>query len=223
MYGWEKVLNKASTTFRALPDEDKADLTEAKAIRLMIAQPSMIKRPVIEVGGEVFTGFKADTVGGCSTRDRRGRYSMMTLASSPVVERGGVFVAESGRRRRNGWRRHRPAHMRRRRSLPVSVMTITWPRLSPWNGWRTRLALGFDAIEQARQGRIAGSSNSFSSWKGRKPSSPACSSSSRASYHAKGGSFACFRGSLDAGHGGLVGREAGAARRGRWFRSGDRS
>ncbi len=62
--GWEKVLNKASTTFRDLPDNARADLNEAKAIELMIAQPSMIKRPVIEVGGEVFTGFKADTVEG---------------------------------------------------------------------------------------------------------------------------------------------------------------
>ncbi len=62
--GLEKVLNKASTTFRDLPDADKADLTEARAIKLMIAQPSMIKRPVIEVGGKVFTGFKPDTVAG---------------------------------------------------------------------------------------------------------------------------------------------------------------
>jgi arsenate reductase (glutaredoxin) len=60
--GWEKVLNRASTTFKALPDADKADLTEGKAIRLMIAQPSMIKRPVIEIDGQVLTGFKADTV-----------------------------------------------------------------------------------------------------------------------------------------------------------------
>lgn len=60
--GWEKVLNKTSTTFKALPDADKQDLTEAKAIKLMIAQPSMIKRPVIEIGGLVLTGFKPDTV-----------------------------------------------------------------------------------------------------------------------------------------------------------------
>ena len=60
--GWEKVLNKTSTTFKALPDSDKQDLTETKAIKLMIAQPSMIKRPVIETGGKVLTGFKPDTV-----------------------------------------------------------------------------------------------------------------------------------------------------------------
>lgn len=60
--GWEKVLNKASTTFKALPEADKADLTETKAIQLMVAQPSMIKRPVIEIKDQVLTGFKPDTV-----------------------------------------------------------------------------------------------------------------------------------------------------------------
>ncbi|ESQ76253.1 arsenate reductase [Asticcacaulis sp. AC402] len=60
--GWEKVLNKASTTFKDLPPEAKVDLTEAKAIKLMIAQPSMIKRPLIEIGDQVLTGFRPDTV-----------------------------------------------------------------------------------------------------------------------------------------------------------------
>ncbi len=46
--GWETLLNKAGTTFRKLPDKDKEGLTEAKAIKLMLAQPSMIKRPVLE-------------------------------------------------------------------------------------------------------------------------------------------------------------------------------
>lgn len=45
---WEKVLNRAGTTFRKLPDADKANLSEAKAIALMVAQPSMIKRPLVE-------------------------------------------------------------------------------------------------------------------------------------------------------------------------------
>ena len=62
--GWEKVLNRASTTFKDLPDAAKQDLTEARAIKLMIAQPSMIKRPVWEVGGKVFTGFKPDAAAG---------------------------------------------------------------------------------------------------------------------------------------------------------------
>ncbi|MDO9413537.1 MAG: ArsC family reductase [Pseudolabrys sp.] len=59
--GWEVLLNKAGTTFKKLPDADKAGLTEAKAIKLMLAQPSMIKRPVIELGGgKLLVGFKPD-------------------------------------------------------------------------------------------------------------------------------------------------------------------
>lgn len=60
--GWEKLLNKASTTFKALPDMEKANLDEHAAIRLMVSQPSMIKRPVIEIGNQVLTGFRPDTV-----------------------------------------------------------------------------------------------------------------------------------------------------------------
>jgi Spx/MgsR family transcriptional regulator len=58
--GWEVLLNRAGTTFRKLPDADKADLTEAKAIGLMLAQPSMIKRPVLETDGGLIVGFKPD-------------------------------------------------------------------------------------------------------------------------------------------------------------------
>jgi arsenate reductase len=59
--GWETLLNKAGTTFRKLPDADKTDLTEAKAITLMLAQPSIIKRPVLEVGGgKIVVGFKPE-------------------------------------------------------------------------------------------------------------------------------------------------------------------
>lgn len=58
--GWEKVLNRAGTTFRKLPDEAKADLDEARAITLMIAQPSMIKRPVVETGETIELGFKPE-------------------------------------------------------------------------------------------------------------------------------------------------------------------
>jgi len=59
--GWEALLNKAGTTFRKLPDKDKEGLTEAKAIKLMLAQPSMIKRPVLELGGgKVLVGFKPE-------------------------------------------------------------------------------------------------------------------------------------------------------------------
>jgi len=50
--GWETLLNRAGTTFRKLADRDKEGLTEKKAIALMLAQPSMIKRPVLDIGGK---------------------------------------------------------------------------------------------------------------------------------------------------------------------------
>lgn len=56
--GWEKVLNRAGTTFRKLPEEDKADLDAAKAVTIMEANPSTIKRPVVEYSGGVLVGFK---------------------------------------------------------------------------------------------------------------------------------------------------------------------
>lgn len=59
--GWEALLNRAGTTFRKLPDADKAGITEKKAIALMLAQPSMIKRPVLETKGRVIVGFKPET------------------------------------------------------------------------------------------------------------------------------------------------------------------
>ncbi|RAI44039.1 ArsC family reductase [Rhodoplanes roseus] len=59
--GWERLLNKAGTTFRKLPDADKADLTKAKAIGLMLAQPSMIKRPVLAFGDAIVVGFSPET------------------------------------------------------------------------------------------------------------------------------------------------------------------
>ena len=59
--GWETLLNRAGTTFKKLPDKDKAAITEAKAIKLMLAQPSMIKRPVLELArGRVLVGFKPE-------------------------------------------------------------------------------------------------------------------------------------------------------------------
>ncbi|AOG01890.1 MAG: ArsC family reductase [Blastomonas fulva] len=58
--GWEVLLNKAGTTFRKLPDADKADITRDKAIALMVEQPSLIKRPVLEHPGGVLVGFKPD-------------------------------------------------------------------------------------------------------------------------------------------------------------------
>lgn len=58
--GWERLLNRAGTTFRQLPEADKADLDEDKAIALMLAQPSMIKRPVVDLGTRRLIGFKPD-------------------------------------------------------------------------------------------------------------------------------------------------------------------
>jgi arsenate reductase len=50
--GWEVLLNRAGTTFRKLPDKDKAALNASKAMALMLAQPSMIRRPVLDLGGD---------------------------------------------------------------------------------------------------------------------------------------------------------------------------
>jgi arsenate reductase len=59
--GWETLLNKAGTTFKKLPDKDKDGLTEKKAIALMLAQPSMIKRPVLELPrGKLLVGFRPE-------------------------------------------------------------------------------------------------------------------------------------------------------------------
>jgi arsenate reductase len=58
--GWDVLLNKAGTTFKKLPDKDREGVTEKKAIALMLAQPSMIKRPVLDVGGKLNVGFKPE-------------------------------------------------------------------------------------------------------------------------------------------------------------------
>lgn len=65
--GWETLLNKAGTTFRKLPDADKANIDAEKAIALMLAQPSMIKRPVLEHGARIVVGFKPDVYAGAVT------------------------------------------------------------------------------------------------------------------------------------------------------------
>jgi len=62
--GWETLLNRAGATFKKLPDKDKSGVTEKKAIALMLAQPSMIKRPVLELGGgKLLVGFKPEEYG----------------------------------------------------------------------------------------------------------------------------------------------------------------
>ena len=58
--GWEALINRAGTTFRKLPEVNKADLDKEKAIALMLDQPSMIKRPVLDAGGRLLVGFKSE-------------------------------------------------------------------------------------------------------------------------------------------------------------------
>ena len=58
--GWESLLNRAGTTFRKLADADKEGIDEAKAITLMLAHPSLIKRPVLETGDAPIVGFKPE-------------------------------------------------------------------------------------------------------------------------------------------------------------------
>ena len=58
--GWETLLNRAGTTFRKLPDGEKSGLDERKALALMLDQPSMIKRPVLDLDGRLVVGFKPE-------------------------------------------------------------------------------------------------------------------------------------------------------------------
>ncbi|MBS7790914.1 ArsC family reductase [Roseococcus sp. SDR] len=60
-HGWEKLLNRAGTTFRKLPEAEKEGLDEARAVALMLAQPSMIKRPVLDLGQTRLVGFSPES------------------------------------------------------------------------------------------------------------------------------------------------------------------
>ena len=70
-HGWEVVLNRAGTTFRGLPEADRADLDAGKAVTLMLAQPSMIKRPVLDLGDRTVVGFKPERYAAALTQGRR--------------------------------------------------------------------------------------------------------------------------------------------------------
>lgn len=70
--GWETLLNRAGTTFRKLPDAEKQGLDARKAVELMLAQPSMIKRPVLEADGRLLVGFKPETYAALSDRPGSG-------------------------------------------------------------------------------------------------------------------------------------------------------
>jgi arsenate reductase len=67
--GWDVLLNRAGTTFRKLPEADKTGLDEGRAIALMLDQPSMIKRPVLDLDGQIIVGFKPSNM---RRRFRRG-------------------------------------------------------------------------------------------------------------------------------------------------------
>lgn len=58
--GWEALLNRAGTTFRKLPEGERTGLDEGKALALMLDQPSLIKRPVLDHGGQILVGFKPE-------------------------------------------------------------------------------------------------------------------------------------------------------------------
>lgn len=74
--GWETVLNRAGTTFRKLPDEAKSGLDADQAVMLMLSQPSMIKRPILDLGDRRIAGFKVEV------------YERALLGSSSGTSRG---------------------------------------------------------------------------------------------------------------------------------------
>ncbi|WKW52437.1 ArsC family reductase [Rhodomicrobium lacus] len=59
-HGWETLLNRAGTTFRKLPESEKENIDEEKAVALMLANPSIIKRPVLDLGDRTLVGFKPE-------------------------------------------------------------------------------------------------------------------------------------------------------------------
>lgn len=67
--GWEALLNRAGTTFRKLPEDERADLDEDKAIGLMLAQPAMIKRPVLVADDTLLIGFKPEAYAAAGLAD----------------------------------------------------------------------------------------------------------------------------------------------------------
>jgi arsenate reductase (glutaredoxin) len=59
--GWSAMLNRSSTSWRQLSPEQQADLTETKALQLMLEIPTLIKRPILDTGSKLMLGFKTDT------------------------------------------------------------------------------------------------------------------------------------------------------------------
>jgi arsenate reductase (glutaredoxin) len=62
--GWESLLNRRGTTWRKLDDAIKAELNQASAIRIMLQNPAIIKRPVMEYGKVLLVGFSAEEYAG---------------------------------------------------------------------------------------------------------------------------------------------------------------
>jgi arsenate reductase (glutaredoxin) len=71
--GWETLLNRSGTTFRKLGDDERAGLDERKAVSLMLAQPAMIKRPVMDVGRQIVVGFRPELYASILTNGTRPR------------------------------------------------------------------------------------------------------------------------------------------------------
>src|ERR1700726_4962474 len=95
--GWEMLLNRAGTTFRKLPDRDKAGVDAKKAVALMLAQPSMIRRPVLDLGGgKLLVGFKPELYD-----------AAVTARGSPVQPHSKIsfFPHKVVTRRQRNWRR----------------------------------------------------------------------------------------------------------------------
>jgi Spx/MgsR family transcriptional regulator len=58
--GWEKLLNKQSTSWRKLTDEQKQNVTKESAMQFMLETPTLIKRPVLDTGKKMLVGYKVD-------------------------------------------------------------------------------------------------------------------------------------------------------------------
>ena len=95
--GWETLLNRAGTTFRKLPDKDKEGLTEKKAIALMLGQPSMIKRPVLDIDGKLLVGFKPEQYEELSGSSGLRPALLITPPASPRGRRGRCTRRGGGR------------------------------------------------------------------------------------------------------------------------------
>jgi arsenate reductase len=113
--GWETLLNRAGTTFRKLPDKDKAGLDAGKAVALMLAQPSMIKRPVLDLGGgKLLVGFNPQSSGTATQgqADESSSSIAQHLIAQYLADRTEPLVCRS-------WSRRGVPRLRRRGQAPA--------------------------------------------------------------------------------------------------------